>query len=160
MTFINTQQNFVDRLIAVYRILFILAKYDEGKARKYIASEVPPHNIGKRREKTRISKPTKALLEGSFHRNKTPRGNGMQYIIDLTGMEERNIQVWFNNKRQKDRRVQSKIIKQSTRNEQVNCTNKREEQQQQLPSGYTNMLIKQQQQQQFPIDYSTESKKQ
>ena len=76
---------------------------------------------GKSREKIKISKTTRALLEGFFYKNRKPEGNEIQYIMDLTGMEKRNIQVWFNNRRQRD-----KI-----------STMKKEQQQQQFPIDYS-----------------------
>ena len=80
--------------------------------------------------KKKIGKTTRSLLEEFFHKNRKPKGKEIQYIIDLTGMKKRNIQVWFSNRRQRDK---ISII-------------------------FTSVSTKQQQQQ-SPIDYSMNNEK-
>ena len=85
---------------------------------------------GESREKIKIGKTTRSLLEEFFHKNRKPKEKEIQYIIDITGMKKRNIQVWFSNRRQKDK---------------ISIT-------------YTSVSTKQQQQQ-SPIDYSMNNEK-
>ncbi|PVV02972.1 hypothetical protein BB560_002558 [Smittium megazygosporum] len=78
-----------------------------------IPQRVPVYNFTFKQQRRRHNKSEIEILEAAFAVNSLPSKEEKQRICNLTGLTQKNVQIWFQNKRQAVKRKNSEMEKKS-----------------------------------------------